>query len=159
MKALKMTLNGKIVEIAIDPDETLLHVLRKRLGLLGTKEGCGQGDCGVCTVLLDGEPVNSCIMPAFKAMGKKVTTIEGLSQGSKLHPLQKAFVDCGAIQCGFCTPGMILSSKALLDKNPNPIRGEVQEAISGNLCRCGGYEMIIDAIMSQRNGMRGAEHE
>jgi len=145
---LKMKLNGKQVEVEIKPSDLLLNVLRDKLGLMGTKEGCGEGDCGACTVILDGETVTSCITPALKAMGKEVITIEGLSDGKELHPIQKAFVEYGAIQCGYCTPAMILSAKALLDKNPTPTREEIKTAISGNLCRCGGYEYIIAAIQS-----------
>ncbi len=148
MTVLKMKLNGKQVEVEIKPSDLLLNVLRDKLGLMGTKEGCGEGDCGACTVILDGETVTSCITPALKAMGKEVITIEGLSDGKELHPIQKAFVEYGAIQCGYCTPAMILSAKALLDKNPTPTREEIKTAISGNLCRCGGYEYIIAAIQS-----------
>lgn len=148
---LNMILNDKPVEIEIEPSETLLKVLRDRFHLTGTKEGCGEGDCGACTVLLDGEPVNSCITPALKALNRTVTTIEGLSDGEHLHPIQQAFIDHGAIQCGFCTSGMIMTVKALLDKNPTPTREDVQNAIAGNLCRCGGYEFIIDAVMSLQN--------
>jgi len=148
MTLLRMTLNGKLIEVDINPSDLLLHVLRDKLGLMGVKEGCGEGDCGACTVILDGEAVTSCITPALKAMDKEVITIEGLSNGDELHPIQKAFVEYGAIQCGYCTPGMILTVKALLDKNPAPTREETKVAISGNLCRCGGYEYIIDAVQS-----------
>jgi aerobic-type carbon monoxide dehydrogenase small subunit (CoxS/CutS family) len=130
----------------VEPSATLLDVLRDRLGLKGTKRGCDQGQCGTCTVLLDGRPVSSCILLAVQADGKKVTTIEGLAAAGNLHPLQEAFVIEGAVQCGFCTPGMILSAKALLDKNPCPSDDEIRAALSGNLCRCSGYVKIIRAV-------------
>lgn len=148
MSLLKLILNGKFREVEIEPSDLLLNVLRDKLGLTGVKEGCGQGDCGVCTVLLDGDPIDSCITPALKAMGREVVTIEGLSDGDILHPIQEAFVKHGAIQCGFCSPGMILTVKALLDKKPTPSREEIKSAISGNLCRCGTYEHIIEAVQS-----------
>lgn len=124
----------------------MLRLLRDYLGLTGTKEGCGEGECGACTVLLDGVAVVSCLLPAAKAEGREVTTIEGLAQGQKLHPLQEAFISEGAVQCGFCTPGMILSAKALLDSNPRPTKDEIKEALSGNLCRCTGYSQIVRAV-------------
>lgn len=136
----------------VEPQQTLLETLRYDLGLTGTKEGCGDGNCGSCTVLLDGQAVNSCLVLAIEVDGQEITTIEGLCQGGKLHPLQQAFIDEGAVQCGFCTPGMILSAKALLDSNPHPTEAEVRLAISGNLCRCTGYEKIVQAIMSVANG-------
>lgn len=149
METLRMNLNGESIEIGIESSDMLLHVLRDKLGLTGAKEGCGQGDCGACTVLLDGVAVNSCITPAMKAMDKQVITIEGLSnENGEMHPIQKAMVEHGAIQCGFCTPGMIMSIKALLDNNPKPTREEIKKGLSGNLCRCGGYELIIDAVQS-----------
>lgn len=140
--------NGQEVELYIPPNIRLLDLLRDYLQLTGTKEGCGEGECGACTVLLNGEPVNSCLVFALQARGKDITTIEGLAEGDKLHPLQTAFLDYNAVQCGFCTPGMILAAKALLDKNPHPTRQEIKVAISGNLCRCTGYSKIIDAIES-----------
>jgi carbon-monoxide dehydrogenase small subunit len=143
---LRMKLNGRPVEIKVDPAWTLLRVLREKLGLTGTKKGCEQGDCGACTVLLDGKPVNSCIVLALQAEGKKVETIEGMGTAENLHPLQKSFIQNGAVQCGFCTPGMLLSALALLRKNPNPTVQEVRRAISGNLCRCTGYAKIVKAI-------------
>lgn len=145
---LKMILNGEETEVELKGSETLLFVLRDVLNLTGTKEGCGSGDCGACTVLLDDIPVNSCITPAMKAHGRRVLTIEGLSSNGEMDPIQKAMVDYGAIQCGFCTSGMIMSIKALLIRNPSPSREEIKEAISGNLCRCGGYEFIISAVQS-----------
>ncbi len=145
---LTMTVNGELVELVVEPSAMLIDVLRGPLGLIGVKEACGMGECGACTVLLDGKPVPSCITPAMKALNKNVLTIEGLGMPGKLHPIQKAFIDLGAVQCGFCTPGMILSAKALLDKNPLPNEEEVRVAISGNLCRCTGYVKIVEAVMA-----------
>lgn len=140
-------LNGESVQVEIEPHLTLLQLLRDRLGLTGTKEGCGMGECGACTVLLDGKAVNSCILPVMEVDGKSVTTIEGLTDAQgNLHPIQKAFIEYGAIQCGFCTPGMVLSAKALLDENPKPTEEEIRGGIAGNLCRCTGYLQIVQAI-------------
>jgi carbon-monoxide dehydrogenase small subunit len=146
-RTVSFTVNGEPIEAEIEPHLTLLQVLRDKLELIGTKEGCGMGECGACTILLDGKTVNSCIFPALEVEGKKVTTIEGLIdvQGN-LHPVQKAFIDYGAVQCGFCTPGMVLSAKALLDENPKPSEEEIRHGIAGNLCRCTGYLQIIQAI-------------
>jgi len=141
-----MTLNGEEVTIEVRPDALLVDVLRDQLELTGTKEACGEGECGACTVLLDGEPVTSCLVPALKAQGREVMTVEGLASGGELHPLQKAFIEHGAVQCGYCTPGMLMSAKALLDRNPHPTEGEIRQAISGNLCRCTGYVKIVEAI-------------
>ena len=146
--SLVLTVNEESHEIQINPNRTLLEVIRNDLGLTGTKEGCGTGECGACTVLLDGEPVNACLTLALQAHGKKVTTIEGLSKDGTIHPLQEAFITHGAIQCGFCTPGMILSAKALLDRKPKPKEMEIREALVGNLCRCTGYQKIVEAITS-----------
>lgn len=148
-QSISFNLNGEPVEVEIEPHLTLLQVLRDKLEMTGTKEGCGMGECGACTVLLDGKAVNSCILPALEVEGKRVTTIEGLIdiQGN-LHPIQKAFIEYGAIQCGFCTPGMVLSAKALLDENPKPTEEEIRHAIAGNLCRCTGYLQIIQAIQA-----------
>ena len=143
---LKMTVNGKPVEVAVDPTRTLLRVIREELGLTGTKEGCGIGDCGACTVLMEGKPVNSCLVLALQAEGKEVRTVEGLGTEENLDPLQESFIKYGAVQCGFCTPGMLISARALLDKNPHPTTEEIKVAISGNLCRCTGYVKIIQAI-------------
>ncbi len=143
---LKMIVNGKAAEAKVNPTWTLLKVLREELGLTGTKKGCERGDCGACTVLLDGKPVNSCLVLALQAEGKKVETIEGMGTAENLHPLQKSFIKNGAVQCGFCTPGMLLSALALLRKNPTPTRQEIRRAISGNLCRCTGYAKIVKAI-------------
>lgn len=145
--------NGKACELAIEPHMLLVEVLRDELGLTGTKQSCGIGHCGACTVLIDGIPTLSCLTPALTARGKNITTIEGLAEGTRLHPIQKAFIDYGAIQCGYCTPGMILSAKALLDKNPNPAKEEVKQALSGNLCRCTGYVKIVDAVLAAAEAM------
>ena len=144
---MRIKVNDQDYEIALKPGRTLLDVLRNELGLTGTKEGCGTGSCGSCTVLLDGEAINSCLVLAVEAEGKEITTIEGLSQQGKLHPLQQAFIDEGAVQCGFCTPGVILTAKAFLDSNPNPDESQIRQAIAGNLCRCTGYDKIVRAIM------------
>jgi carbon-monoxide dehydrogenase small subunit len=143
---LGMTVNGKPVDVRVDPAWTLLRVLREDLHLTGTKKGCEQGDCGACTVILDGKSVNACLVLALQAQGKRVETIEGLGTPEHLHPLQKSFIDHGAVQCGFCTPGMLMSAKALLDRNPHPTAAEIKRGISGNLCRCTGYVKIIKAI-------------
>jgi len=143
---IRFVLNGKEIEIEVPPHWTLLRLLRERLGLTGTKEGCGIGECGACTVLLDGLPVNSCLILVPKVEGRRVETVEGLGSRESLHPLQRSFIEHGAVQCGFCTPGMLMSAKALLEKNPRPTREEIKEAISGNLCRCTGYQQIIEAI-------------
>ncbi len=143
---IQVTVNGELVESAVEPNQTLLQFLREGLELTGTKHGCGLGDCGACTVILDGKPVNSCLVLAVQANGREVLTIEGLAENGNLHPIQQAFVDKGAIQCGFCTPGMILSAKALLDENPKPSEHEIRTAISGNLCRCTGYQKIVEAV-------------
>jgi aerobic carbon-monoxide dehydrogenase small subunit len=142
---ISFTLNAKPVEIEVIPWDTALAVLRDQLGLKGTKEGCGIGECGACTILVDGLAVDSCLMPAPKLDGRKVETVEGLRQGEALHPLQEAFLSKGAVQCGYCTPGMLMSAKALLDRNPNPERNELVQALSGNLCRCTGYVQILEA--------------
>lgn len=140
-------INGQEYELLIEPRTTLLELLRNELGLSGTKYGCGTADCGACTVLVDGKPTLSCSTLAITVRDKEILTIEGLAQGTVLHPIQQAFVDDGAIQCGYCTPGMILTSKAFLDENPNPTREEVKEALGGNLCRCTGYVKIIEAVL------------
>ena len=143
-----LTVNGETYEALIKPGETLLDVLRDTLGLTGTKEGCDTGKCGACTVLIDGQAVRSCLTLAVSARDKDITTIEGLADGDELHPLQQAFIDHGAIQCGFCTPGMILTAKAFLDENPSPTEDEVKEAIGSNICRCTGYSSIVAAIQA-----------
>jgi carbon-monoxide dehydrogenase small subunit len=143
---IEFTLNGKRVTVEVPPHWTLLRLLREKLGLTGTKEGCGIGECGACTILLDGTPVHSCLLLAPKVEGKEVQTVEGLGTRTSLHPLQQSLIDHGAVQCGFCTPGILMSSKALLEKNPHPTREEVKGAISGHLCRCTGYHQIVEAI-------------
>ena len=146
-KEISFTLNGNRIEIEIDPFWTLLELLREELEMTGTKYGCGSGECGACTVLVNGKAVNSCLFPAMEIDGASVTTIEGLAKASgELHPLQTAFIEQGAVQCGYCTPGMIMSAKALLDKNPAADEKEIKEAIAGNLCRCTGYVQIIESI-------------
>jgi len=150
MKSLiRFKLNGHEVEVEAPHHWTLLRLLREGLGYKGTKEGCGTGECGACTVIVDGLSVNSCLYPALEIEGREVLTIEGLAlEGGELHPIQKAFVEYGAVQCGYCTPGMVLSAKALLDRNPHPSEEEIRHALSGNICRCTGYIQIIDAIRS-----------
>jgi len=145
---LKMVVNGKAVEVMVNPTWTLLKVLREELRLTGTKKGCEQGDCGACTVLLEGKAVNACLVLALQAEGKEIETIEGLGTPDHLHSLQKSFIQHGAVQCGFCTPGMLMSAVALLRKNPNPSVEEIKRSISGNLCRCTGYAKIIQAIQN-----------
>jgi carbon-monoxide dehydrogenase small subunit len=154
---IKVNINGEQVEAAVAPNTTLLAFLRDELGLTGAKRGCDLGDCGACTVIMDGKPVNSCLVLALQANGRDVTTIEGLAQNGRLHPIQRSFVDRGAIQCGFCTPGMILSAKALLDENPKPTETEIRTAISGNLCRCTGYQKIVQAIQEAAKKMQSEE--
>jgi aerobic-type carbon monoxide dehydrogenase small subunit (CoxS/CutS family) len=143
---IQFKVNDDLVSLEVEPHWTLLRVIRDELGLTGTKEGCGEGDCGACTVLVDDRAVNSCLILAIDVDGKAIITIEGLTQGDELHPLQKAFMEKGAVQCGFCTPGMILTAKALLDQNPHPTEEEIRFAIAGNLCRCTGYAKIVEAI-------------
>jgi len=145
-KEIELTINGSPYRLSVEPDRTLLEVLREDLGLTGTKEGCASGECGACTVLLDGEPIRSCLILAVDVRGREVVTIEGVAENRTPHKIQKAFIDCGAIQCGFCTPGMILVGKALLEKHPKPGERQIREAISGNLCRCTGYAKIVEAI-------------
>lgn len=145
---INFSLNGVTRQAEVWPHHTLAAVIREQFGLLGTKISCGEGECGACTVILDGEAVNSCLVLAPEVNGREVITIEGLSQNGELHPIQAAFINEGAVQCGFCTPGMILSTKALLDKNPEPSNDQVREALAGNLCRCTGYHRIIGAVMT-----------
>lgn len=147
-RIVKLAVNNELFEVAINLNRTLLEVLREELSLTGTKESCGQGACGSCTVLLDGLPVRSCLLLAVEAEGREITTIEGLSQGEKLHPVQEAFIEHHAIQCGFCSPGMILTATALLEDNPKPTEDEIRHALSGNICRCTGYAKIIGAVKS-----------
>ena len=150
-KIINLTINDQAYEIAVDANKTLSDLLRYDLDLTGTKKGCDTGDCGACTVILNGDAVNSCLVLAVQTDGAVVETIEGLANDEGLHPIQEAFVEKGAIQCGFCSPGMIMSTKNLLDKNPNPTEQEIRKGISGNLCRCTGYQKIFEAIDSQKS--------
>jgi len=143
---LRFTLNGQQAAVDVSPGALLADVLREQLGLVGVKIGCGEGECGACTVLVDGVATLSCIYPAVKVHGRAVTTVEGLSHDREVHVIQQAFIDCFASQCGYCTPGMIMAAKALLDQNPDPTRDEIMAGISGNICRCTGYYQIVDAI-------------
>ncbi len=144
---ITLTVNGRMEKLEVEPYRTLLEVLREDLELTGAKEGCGVGECGACTVLLDGRAVDACLTLAVRANGREVITIEGLAQGDTLHPLQRAFIEHGAIQCGFCTPGFILTAKAFLDENSHPNEDEVKRALAGNLCRCTGYAKIVEAVL------------
>ncbi|HEM61998.1 MAG TPA: (2Fe-2S)-binding protein [Chloroflexi bacterium] len=155
MPTLNMVLNGKEVSVDVEPGDLLVHVLRDKLGQIGTKLSCGEGECGACTVLVDGLAMTSCIYPALKAQGRRVTTIEGLSEGRALHPIQQAFVDATAPQCGYCIPGMVMSAKALLDHNPHPSEEEIKEGLSGNICRCTGYYQIVEAVKLAAERMAG----
>jgi carbon-monoxide dehydrogenase small subunit len=150
------TINGDSVEFACQPDETLLDVLRNRLGLTGAKEGCGTGDCGACSVTLDGRLVCSCLVLGVEAEGRKIGTIEGMANGDHLHPLQQKFLEHAALQCGICTPGFLIAAKALLDKNPDPSEEEIRFGLAGNLCRCTGYDKIVRAVQDAAREMRGA---
>jgi len=152
---IRFKLNGREVEAEVEPNTLLLNLLRERFHLTGAKYGCGIGECGACTVLLDGEPILSCLTLAVEVDGREVTTIEGLAEDGKLHPLQRAFLEEGAVQCGFCTPGMILTAKALLDENPNPSEEEIREYLKGNLCRCTGYVNIVKAVKRAAEEMAG----
>jgi carbon-monoxide dehydrogenase small subunit len=156
-KVIDLNVNGEIREVLIEPRTTLLHVLREDLGLTGTKQACDTGDCGACTVLINGKPAVSCLTLAIEVQEREILTIEGLCRNGKLHPLQQAFVDHFAVQCGFCTPGMILSAKALLGENPHPSEEEIREAISGNLCRCTGYVKIVEAIIAATKNLQEQE--
>jgi len=155
MKRVKLTVNGTLYELGVQPWETLIEVIRDDLGLTGTKEGCGLGECGACTVIMDGRAVNSCLVLAAEADSKQITTIEGLADGDRLHPIQQAFIDHGGLQCGFCTPGMIMSAKALLDEKQAPTEEEIRRGIAGNLCRCTGYTKIIESIKATAKNMGG----
>ena len=160
MKLLvSLNVNGQSYDLALAPHRTLLDVLREDVGLTGTKRGCDDGDCGACTVLVDGAPITSCMMLAVDAQGKAITTIEGLAASGKLHPLQRAFIDHGALQCGFCTPGMILTAKYLLDENPHLTDEEIREGLAGNLCRCTGYVQILEAVAACRDGKVAVSQE
>jgi len=151
---VSLTINGDQYDLLIEPRKTLLAVLRETIGLTGTKEGCSTGDCGACTVIVDGKSVTSCMMLAVSANGKSIATIEGISRDGHLHPIQRAFIEKGGYQCGFCTPGFIMASKAFLDENPNPPEAALRHALGGNICRCTGYTKIIEAVMSAAEVMR-----
>ena len=153
-KELRLSVNGNLYEMVVEPQKTLAEVLREDLGLTGTKITCNTGNCGSCTVLLDGKASKSCLVPALQAEGKEITTIEGLAANGRLHPLQEAFIDNFAVQCGYCTPGMILTAKAFLDQNPSPTEEEVRKALAGNLCRCTGYINIIEAVLVAADKIR-----
>jgi len=146
-KTIQLSINRRTYKVEVEPHWTLLDILRDELGIMGTKRGCGKGDCGACMVLVNGNPVNSCLYLAVRANNKKILTVEGLETDKGLHPLQKAFLEKGAVQCGFCTPGMLMAAVSLLDKNPSPTEEETRLAISGNLCRCTGYQYIVDAVL------------
>jgi carbon-monoxide dehydrogenase small subunit len=156
---IKFNLNGEQTEVAFAPHKTLLEVLREDLNLTGTKHGCELGECGTCTVLIDGQAILSCLFLGLDAEDREVTTIEGMAEGGKLHPLQDTFADLGAAQCGYCTPGFLLVAKELLEKNPSPNRNEIREALAGNLCRCTGYLKIYEAVELAAARMRGEELE
>ena len=147
-QSLELTVNGQLQNLEVEPQRTLLEVLRDDLGMTGTKRGCDDASCGACTVLLNGKAVLSCNILALEAQGKEILTVEGLAKDGQIHPLQKAFIEHGAIQCGFCTPGMLMSAKELLDKNPQPTEPDIKEALAGNLCRCTGYTKIIEAVIA-----------
>ncbi|MGD8521662.1 MAG: (2Fe-2S)-binding protein [Desulfobacterales bacterium] len=147
-RVIELNINGDTHEVLVSPNHTLLEVLRDKLGLMGTKRGCDLGACGACTVLINGEAYLSCVMLAVEASGKEILTIEGLAEGGELHPLQSAFVETGGLQCGFCTPGMILTAKAILDEEEDPSEDAIKQKMAGNLCRCTGYKKIVEAVMS-----------
>lgn len=147
---ISFNVNGELYTTMVEPKETLVDVLRKHLGLTGTKKGCDNGDCGACSILVDNKLVNACLVLAVMSNGKNITTIEGLARDGELHPLQKSFVEYGAIQCGFCTPGLIMASYALLKENPNPTETETKRALAGNICRCTGYTKVIEAVRSTK---------
>lgn len=155
---ISFTLNGEQIEAMVEDNVTLLDFIRDTLDLTGTKKGCEEGECGACTVMLDGKPVNSCLVLAREIEGKELLTIEGLAENGKLSPLQKQFIDKWALQCGYCTPGMIMSAKALLDVNPNPTEYEIRDAIAGNLCRCTGYAKIVEAVQAAAKEMNWKEN-
>lgn len=158
MKTIKLNVNEKDYKVEVDGEMTLAKLLRDELGLMGTKVGCGEGECGACTVIMDEETVLSCLILAFQAEARKIITIEGVGGEEGNHPIQQAFIEVGAVQCGFCTPGMVLSAKVLLDRNLNPTEEEIREAISGNICRCTGYEKIVKAIELAAENMRKGEN-
>ena len=154
-RTIRFVLNGQSCELQVKPWRTLLEMIREHLSLTGTKEGCGHGECGSCTVIMGGKTVNSCLVPALEADGQEILTIEGFCSGDTLHPIQDAFVERSGMQCGFCTPGMIISAKALLDRNPAPSEKEIREAMAGNFCRCTGYTKIVESIDAAARLLRG----
>lgn len=154
---ITLNVNDRVYHLQVNANERLSHVLRERLGLTGTKVNCELGVCGVCTVIMDGKAINSCSTLAVEASGHSITTVEGLADGDELHPLQQAFMEQGAIQCGYCTPGMLMSTKALLDENPDPSEEDIRRAIVGNLCRCTGYEKIVDAVLVAKSMVKGGK--
>lgn len=156
-RIIGLRVNKEDYKVMVRPGESLLDVLRNRLGMTGTKECCNEGDCGACTVIMGGRAVNACLVLAVEAEGEEILTVEGLARGGGLHPLQEAFIKCGGFQCGFCTPGMLMSAKALLDENPDPTEDEIRRGISGNLCRCTGYVKIIDSVKEAASVMRQGE--
>ncbi len=153
-RLMKFNINGEIYEEEIDGRRTLLEILRENFSLMGTKKGCNEGECGACTVLLDGKPVTSCLVLAIEAEGKRIETIEGVAKNGELHPLQKAFIDHGSFQCGFCTPGILMAAKGLLMENPKPTEEDVRKSIAGNLCRCSGYNKYVEAILDAAAKLR-----
>jgi carbon-monoxide dehydrogenase small subunit len=156
MEKITLNVNGNEYSLEVKPSETLLDLIREDLGLIGTKEGCGEGECGACTVIMEGKAINACIVLAMEANGKNITTIEGLAEGEKLHPIQEAFVEVGGLQCGFCTPGMIMSTKVFLDENKKiPTDDEIRKALEGNFCRCTGYTKIIESVKVAAQKMKG----
>lgn len=155
-KSITLSVNGNLYALEVDAKDLLLDVIRQKVGLTGTKEGCGTGECGACTVLLDGEAVNSCLCLAIAMEGKQIVTVEGLGDPSNLHPLQQAFIDNGAVQCGFCTPGLLISAEALLRKNPDPTLQEIRDGIAGNICRCTGYLKVVQSIEQAASVLRRA---
>jgi len=157
MLTVTLKVNGETRTASVPPETTLLRMLRDQLGLTGSKLGCDVGDCGACTVIVDGKPVNSCLMLAMQAEGREVLTIEGLATMDRVHPIQRAFEDCASLQCGFCGPGVIMSAKALLDEIPNPTIPQIRDALGGNLCRCTGYVKMIEAILIAASAMRGEQ--
>jgi aerobic-type carbon monoxide dehydrogenase small subunit (CoxS/CutS family) len=154
MTSMSLIVNGEATNVAFEPYKTLLEVLREDLRLCGTKHGCELGECGACAVLLDGQPVLSCLVLAVDCTARRVTTVEGLAEDGRLHPLQDAFADLGAAQCGYCTPGILVTAKALLDEHPHPTRDQIKEALSGNLCRCTGYQQIFEAVEAAVAGLK-----
>ena len=155
MEKIELKINGRQKVLEIEQDWSLLYIIREVLGLTGTKCGCGEGDCGTCTVIMNGKAVRSCKVKGSTLNGAEILTIEGVADGEELHPIQKAFIEAGAVQCGFCTPGMIMRAKALINQNPDPTEQEVRPALAGHICRCGGFEKIVEAILNAAREMRG----